>query len=297
MYPSKQVHHPRAFEKLWLPFVRVFQYFCVSHFSIYHSNDRIGRLVYFIVFCGLHACFITFTLKSVHLMAMTNFQENELMQYISFMSVAVNFIEHAVAHAEAFFAGNQEALIYEKFEKITKIFANELNYVVDFDTLRRNNIRKTIQFHIFSVLFSFGLSFFSLPTNELSIFFFLLNRAFAATIIRVRRCQISIVVNLLTAVLKDLQILLEAQQRKSHGNIDGQPQPLFISCRRIRYLRDVYSDAWHIKNLMSDCFGWSFVTFLMKFSFDLINSCYWAYVTVKTYKNLTKILRKHCFYL
>lgn len=145
-------------------------------------------------------------------------------------------------------------------------------------------------FFIFSSIMSFSYSFFSLPTNEFDMFVYLLNRILSITIIRVRRCQISFHINALSHILLDLQVLLKRQQKNYRPN--SSAATILNSSENIRYLRDIYSNVWLLRNLISNCFGWSFIALLMEFSFDLINSSYWAYMNIKIYESSNMIIRK-----
>ncbi|XP_055303407.1 uncharacterized protein LOC129569037 isoform X2 [Sitodiplosis mosellana] len=83
----------------------------------------------------------------------------------------------------------------------------------------------------------------------------------------------------------DLQIQLKQLQENYHRN----PNNKHIK-ENIIHLRDIYSKVWLIKNRFSSCFGWSFITFAMDYCFDFINSSYWGYVTIKTYKSTLKTI-------
>lgn len=60
----------------------------------------------------------------------------------------------------------------------------------------------------------------------------------------------------------------------------------------IQHLRDIYSNAWLIKNLISNCFGWSLLSLLVEFTTELINFCYWTYINSVLIKSIEQILRK-----
>lgn len=300
---------PGAFERFWTPFIRffqvdynetpgtiysfcnfihIFQVFCVSHYSIYHRHGRIYRFLYHIAFFAMHAFIMIYTLRTIHHLASTDFKEIPLMNYVSFMSITGDFVEHAMAHIEPLFTRKQEEEMYRRFEEINTIFATKLNHIVDFEVLRKKQMY-TIGFFIASTIQAFGLSFFSLPTGSFNIFFYLLCRAAAVTIIRVRRCQASIIINLLSNILMDVQILLKQLQENYGPNCDRHMSENII------HLRDIYSNVWLLKNSFSCCFGWSFFTFVMDYCFDFINSSYWAYITIKTYKSKIKTIRKNAF--
>lgn len=289
MYPSQRAHNPLAFEIFWRPFVRVFQLFGVSHYSIYRSNYNVTGLLYFIGFSTLHILILVFSLKDVHYLGSSKYKQSPLMYYVSFMSISIDFIEHSVAHLEPFFARKHEEEIYRRLNVINEIFAKKLNYIINFDAVRRKHYRDTITFFVISAIVASGLSFFSLPNDGYSTTMFLLSRIGVVTIIRVRRCQASLIINYISNILMDVQILLKRQQEKHSSNSNA----VASDCsERILHIRDVYSNVWLIKNLISSCFGWSFITFLMDFCFDFINSSYWAYIVIKSYKSKKKLLRK-----
>lgn len=285
MYSTKNIHTPGAFEKFWKPFVRVFQVFCVSHYSVYHSNQHVGRLIYHILFFAMHFFTMVYTLKATHHLANPNYKEIPLMSVVSYLSISGDLMEHCVAHLEPLFTRRQEEEMYRLFEEIHTIFATKLNHFVDFDVLRKQQ-NHTIGFFIFSAVQAFGLSFFTLPECAYGIFLYLLARAIGTIIIRVRRIQSSIVINLLSNVLKDVRMLLEQSQENYGQNSNREKR------ENIVHLRDIYSKSWLIKNRISCCFGWSFITFIMDYCFDFINSSYWAYIIIKTYKSRMKTIRK-----
>lgn len=292
MYPSQKAYNPRSFQSFWKPFVRVFQVLCVSHYSLFHSNKRIGRFLYFIGASGLHISLMIYILKfgpRVHFIADKNFKESPLMYYVSFMSVIANLVSHTVAHLEPLFTKKQEEEIYQRLNEINEIFATKLNYVTDFDVIRRKFIQKTVSLFVFASVLSFGYSLFYLPSDTFGICYFLLSRIISVLMIRGRRCQIAFHVNTLTNILRDLQLLLKWQQENYRTNSNGFA---LVWRENIRYIRDIYSNVWLIKNLLSSCFGWSFIALLVEFSFELINSSYWAYVNIKVYKSTHKIIRK-----
>lgn len=293
MHPSNKVYNPKAFELFWRPFVRYFQAFGVSHFSIFYSNVRIHCVLNFIGISVFQISLLTYILINgprVHFIGNANFKESPLMNYVSFMSIGGNFLTHLTAHLEPLFTQKHEIELYRRLNEINEIFALKLSYVTDFDAIRKKFIRKTISFFVFASTLSFGYSMFFLPTDQKGMTIFLVCRLLSVTVIRSRRCQIAFHVNNLTIILNDLGALLKRQQQTySHNSSES-----VNSRENIRYLRDIYSNAWLVKKLLSQTFGWSFITFLLEFSFELINSAYWAYVNIKLYSSISKIIRK-CF--
>lgn len=295
MHPSKKVYCVAAFQRFWRPFVRVFQALGVSHYSIFYSNVRVYGVLNFIGISVMQISLLMYVLINgprVHYIGNENFKESPLMNYVSFMSIGGNFLTHLIAHLEPLFTQKHEVELYRRLNEINEIFASKLNYVTDFDAIRKNFIRKTISFFVFASTLSFGYSMFFLPTDAKGMTIFLICRFLSVTVIRSRRCQIAFHVNNLTNILNDLAVLLKRQQETYRHSLSDSDS----SRENIRYLRDIYSNAWLVKNLLSNCFGWSFITFLLEFSFELINSAYWAYVNIKLYNSVGKIVRK-CFIL
>lgn len=281
MVSSKKHRNFQSFESFWKPYVRVYQVFCVSHYSIYHSNPRIGRFIYYLLFFVMHSLFMVYTLITIYYLGSSRYKATPLMSIVSFISITGDFVEHAVAHLEPLFTRKQEEEIYRQFQEINTIFATKLNHFVDFEALRKKQ-NYTIGFFILSAIQAFGLSYFTLPTGAFNITLYSFCRAASIVIIRVRRFQSAIIINLLCNILMDVKTLLKQLQENHRHN----------SCENIRYLRDIYSRAYLIKKLLSGCFGWSFITFLMDYCFDFVNSSYWAYITVNFFESPVKILRK-----
>lgn len=208
---------------------------------------------------------------------------------MNFASVTGSFVAHIVAHVEPLFTRKDENEIYQKFYDINEIFATKLNYVTDFSIIRKKFIWHTMIFFICSANVAFAYSIISLPTNEFDRIVFLVNRILACGIIRTRRCQLSFHINALSNILLDLEILLKRQQKNYRPN---STDLIPTSSENIRYLRDIYSNVWVLRNLISNCFGWSFIAFLVEYSLDLINSTYWTYMNIKVYESPNMVIRK-----
>lgn len=292
MYPSQRSYNPRAVKRFWQPFIRCFQFFCISHYSTFYATNHIDRMIYYIVFSALHIALMFYTLFNglhIHLRPSDKYKSSPLMFYVNFASVTGSFITHIVAHSEPLFTRKDEEEIYRKLSEINDIFATKLNYVTDFKIIRKKFLCHTMVFFLFSASLSFAYSFFSLPSNGFNMIVFLVNRVLSIVIIRTRRCQMTFLINTMSNILADLQILLKRQQKNYRPN---STESMVYSCENIRYLRDIYSNVWLLKNLISNCFGFSFISLLMEFSFDLINSSYWAYMNIKIFESSNLIIRK-----
>lgn len=291
MYPSSKGYDRRASDSFWRQFVIVCQVFCVAHYSIFRPNTwHVVRMLYFVAITTLHVVTMIYNFDSIHIVDNINYKRSVVINYVSLLGVTGNFIAHLVANFEPFFSQSDEEKLYKKLREINEIFATKLNYVVDFNALRRTFFLHTVIFFIFSASFSFSFCLFTLPSDNKLIF--LTFRMIYVLIIRIRRCQMAMHVNHLTNILMDLQVLLKHQQESYHLE-----QRSFESREKIRYLRYVYTNAWMITKSISDCFGWSFVCFLIEYSVDLINFCFWAYINVRSNGCILKTIRMSLFFL
>lgn len=132
MYPSTKPFDLNAVYSFWQPFVRVFQMFAVSHYSLFRPNVRIGHLIYHLSFSCAHLSLMTYTLKHVphlHIIEDEQYKEYPLMYYVSLMSVLANFATHAVANLEPLLSKIDEEQIYQRLTIINEAFA-KLNLFV-----------------------------------------------------------------------------------------------------------------------------------------------------------------------
>lgn len=226
-----------------------------------------------------------YTLKTIYDLGIDKYKDMPIMALVSYISISGDLVEHVVANIEPLFSKRQEEQMYRLFEEINTIFETKLKHIVDFDALRKEQ-NYTIGFFALSALQAFGLSFFTCPKGALNASIYLLFRTVTIIIIRVRRFQSCIIINLLSNILKDMQRLLKQSQENYVENSNRN------MTKNIVYLRDIYSKAWLIKKSISCCFGFSFITFLMDYCFDFINSSYWAYVTINRYETKIRIMRK-----
>lgn len=296
--PQNNLRLSSGCETFWRPFTRVFQVMCVSHYSVYRSNLRdsfwksLLFLLYFLVFASVHVTFLTLTLiKGIHEGRDQQFmkhRESPLMFYINCLSIFGTFTTHATTHLETLLNGRRENEIHQKLKKINDIFATKLNYIIDHRARRLKCVRKTVSVFIFAWILSAGSSLVTLPISNHDKYFNQPLLIFTVAIIRCRGCHIALHLDTIADILKDLQFLLRRQQIKSHQKSDKG-----YKRENIRYLREIYSNVWLIKTMMSDCFGWSLITFLVEFSIEVINSSYWFYINLNLYGSNSLNIRKY----
>lgn len=292
MYPSNKEYNPNDFKLFLKPFIRVFQLFCVSHYSIFHPDLYKNRmklikiLIYFILFSFLHIasiCFvIIYSFDNRNIMN-KEYKESPMMYYVKIMSLVIGTITHAVIHFEALFKGKCEKELLSNFFEIHSIFATKLNYTVDYNILRKKCIHQVSNVFILSIVL-LGTSWYFYTMGEfLEKSFLVLLAGLAHIILRLRYYQIAVVLTLLKDCLADLDILLKRFQI-----IQQQQQ----NSANIRYFRKIYSNAWTIQNLISECYGWSLIAMLTQFTLDSINTSYWIFINLKYYGAQNFTIRK-----
>lgn len=310
MSQSTSIRISREFEAFWKPFTRAFQALCVSHYSIFRPNLRENRFkswlffVYFFTIFSLHMNLIILTTRRAlrcedeipeaeRLLRWAKHRESALMYYVNALSILGGFATHIASHMEVLFSGKREEEIYEKLQIIDNIFVTKLNHVIDYKTRRANYIKETILTFVLVTISAIASSFISLPDLYHDKYFMQPILIFPMIINRFRWCYIALFLNNIGDILNDLQILLKQQQIHSCDDSSTQSNNKYAR-ENIRYFREIYSYIWYTITLMSDCFGWSFIFFLVEFTFEFINASYWLYINLTVYGSIDLNIRK-CF--
>lgn len=278
-------YDPQTFDSFWKPFIRVFQAFCMSHYSIFHTRNHYGRLVYFIIFSIFDNFINSYSLVQIFHLDKSLYQKCWLMYFVSFMSIGSHIVMHVIFHLEALCTLQQQEEMCQKIRDIDKIFTTKLNYQTDFDAIRRNFAR-TAGFFVFTATFLIVGAFQSHPTDS-SMLTFVLCRFLVVSANFIKKYQIAIHMKMLTNILMDLKIVLAEQQQDHRLNLHGSTLR-----ENIQSLREVYCNAWLIAKLLNGCFGWTLVFYLTESTIDLINSSYQYYLNVKVYKSTYNVIRE-----
>lgn len=293
------------FEAFWKPFTRTFQAICVSHYSVFrphlHNNwlKTLPFQIYFVAFACAHLIFVFWNTEkghhsdSKHLN--TQYKESPLMYYVNALDVFVSFVTHIVIHLEYVFGGNQENEICQRMQMIGEMFAKNLNYPINYRAWRARNIRAVGVFILVFLLTS-ATSLSELPDFYSDKFFMNPLMIIGTIMNRARWCQIALFLNILADTLHHLQIALKQHQTRN-GRISARQRGIDSSfeCTKICEFRDVYSNCWYMVTLMSDCFGWSLIAFLVKVTLEPINGAYWFYVNWHTFKSKQLYFRMEYF--
>lgn len=290
-----------GFEQFWKPYTRVFQILCISHYSVFRPNLRkyelksILLLAYFIVIASSVMFITVVTTRTgsfsredyVFANDETKFKGSPLMYYINALSIFGSIAIHSAVYLETFFGGKPENEICEKFKLIDDVFTTKLNHTVNY---KARNTKYIYFIGIFSlaIALSIACSFSRLPNIYNDKYFMTPLMLIGVLISRIRWLQIALFLNIIADTLDDLQALLKQQQMQSCEESDGSS----FNPERIRYIREIYSNVWFVATLMSDCFGWTLITFLIKITLESINGSYWIYINWKLFGSSGLYMRK-----
>lgn len=301
MDSSKGWAVPNEFEHFWRPFIRVFQVFCVSNYSIspLHIRNRFLKfipLAYFMLFSSLHILPVLFAitkgLQSNEQHGL-KYKENTLVYYVNFLSVVSTVVTHMTVHLEPLFAFEGEEELYEKFKKIDTVLVSKLGFVTNYKTRRTIYIRKTVGTIIMSVVLIVASTVSDTSDSNSDIKARLFNPVLIITIVitRSRWCYTALYLNMLADTLKDLHILLKQHQlqsfKKSKNHLEKSK-----TREKIRFLREIYTKTSRVATLVGEAFGWSLIALLIEVTFKAINACYWLYINQRFYGSYRLSFRK-----
>lgn len=307
MNSSTRIMALNNFNAFWKPFIRVFQALAVSHHSIFRPNlrnhllRRFSFLCYFLLISSIHVILVASTLnrglqREQNLIGnrKPKHRESNLMYYINSMALIVYFATNITTHLETLFCWKQEQEIFRRLETINEIFATKLHHMIDFKARRTTYVRQIVCAFILSSILSSASAFSTLPETHHYKYFMSPVLIIAAILNRTRWCYVTIVLKALGDILNDLQDLLRQHQLHSCDESSNHPES-HHSRENIRYYREIYSHIWMTAASISDCYGFTIITFLTKFTFESINTAYWLYINWMVYKSIELNIRKYEF--
>lgn len=290
-----------GFHNFWQPFIRVFQALCISHYSVFRHNDSKSKifLAYFVVItlCNMVALVVSirggrFNREDfVFVDGETKFKGSPLMYYINALSIFSSLVIHSTIALEVIFVGKQENEICEKLKLIDDIFSTKLSHMVNYKIFRIRYF-KIVGIFVIAIILAISCAFSPLPEVYYDKFFMTPLMLIGVIISRARWCQIALYLNIIADTLDELQHLLKRQQIQSYQQTNEETRGTFDP-ERLRYIREIYSDMWFIVSLMSDCFGWTLLTFLIKITLESINGSYWIYINWNLYGSTALYARKN----
>lgn len=304
MNPSIDIVLSNEFEAFWWPFIRVIQLCCASNYKIFRSTNRKSSLksflllVYFLLFTAINMSLVTIaTARGLQCEEIRNntykpqHKESTLMYYINSLTVLGNFIAHSTVHLEALLCGTREKELFQKLNVIDGIFSTKLNHQLNYKAKCTRYMRKIVSAFAVSCILCTASSFSALPEQQHDKYFMQPILILGCVTNRIRWCYIALILSSMADTLNDLQILLRHHQIKSQNQSDQHPENSKVY-DRICYIREIYSNTWNAITLFSDCFGWTFITFLLSLALQLINASYWLYINMSVYKSMDVNIRK-----
>lgn len=297
------------FEAFWRPFIRVVQLCCVSNLNIFRSKHRKSSvksfilLAYFSIYIVINMSLVTLaTVRGLQCEGKLNnthkpqHKESALMYYINSLTVLGFFITNLTVHLEAVLCGKRENELFQQLKMVDGIFSNKLNHKLDYKVKRTKFIRKIVSAFVLSCILCTASSFSTLPEQHHDKYFMQPILILGCVTIRIRWCYIALVLSSVAETLNDLQILLRQHQIKNRKDSEKHPENRDVN-DKIRYFREIYSMIWCIIRLLSDCYGWTFITFLLSSTLQSINASYWLYINMSIYKSMDVNIRKILIYI
>lgn len=284
MFPTKRIFNAANFAAFWTPFIRISQYCCVSHFSLFRSDARyVANVVYFVLFSLIHGFGIAYA--SIGFLRGRNIPHNQhkespSMYYVKTACALLGPLIHSIVHIEALLKGDDERQLYQHFSDIHRIFATKLRYSVDYKRLQTRYRKISAIFLVAMVITC--ISFYCMEVMAAPHL-----RAWLVVcyfITRVREYQIALVLTALRDTLLDLGVLLRRHQLE-HDRTQRHPE-------NIQHFRKIYSLAWSVRCCISKCYGWTMVAFLAQFTLDLIQSAYWMFINMKYFDSRNFTIRE-----
>lgn len=292
------------FEAFWRPFIRVVQLCCASNYKIFHLKYRKNSSKYFIMM-AYFAFYIVINMSLVSLATVRGLQcepisnntykpqhkESALMYYVNSLTALGNFITHLTVHSEAVLCGEREMELFEKIKIVDTILTNRLKHQLNYKDRRRQFLRKIVSAFMVSCILCTASSFSTLPEQHHDKYFMQPILILGCVTNRIRWCYVAIVSSCVAETLNDLQILLRQNQIKNRKESKNGIENSDVY-DKIRYIREIYSTIWCIIALLSDCYGWTLITFLLSSTLQSINASYWLYINMSIYKSMDVNLRK-----
>lgn len=284
MHRPKNSPHELDFLHFWKPFVRTFQFLCISYYGIFRpelKNQRFKLFCHrlFFILIGvlqLAATYIYFEKAlTMKMHAMNKYNVSRIFLYVNVGTRISQFLSQIVIPLETFLKRHAEHELFETFRRIDDIFKNNLKYSIDYRAYRRRQLTQTCLYYIIMISLMVGSSFISGPASSSSInvvhsLLFLYLLAFW----RIRIFQVALYINALNDLLADLKFVMRRQQQRVKYNAAGW--------KDIQYSRRIYSEFSMVRTLIGDCFGYSLILCVVDSSVKVINSVYWFYVNFET---------------
>lgn len=289
----KNTPHELDFIHFWKPFVRVFQFLCISHHGLFRPElkDQPIKLmlhrIFFLLYVALQLfcayLYLQLRLK-LRMWAMERANVSPIFIYTNAGIKIIQTVFFLAIPCETFFNRRTEQKLFETFQCVDDIFQKKLNYSIDYGLHWRRQWGKYLLF-IAGITSAFISSLSANVTlDQHGIFLGIVVFAYIFAVTRLRVFQIVFIINALYDLLVELKIMMRRQQHRVKYNA--------AHWKDIQYARNIYSKIWLLKTLIGQCFGYSMVLFVIDSAVKIIDTAYWFYLNVESIKSMNFTIRK-----
>lgn len=284
------------FIHFWKPYVRFFQFLCISHHGIFRPDLKDQRIklislrIFSIVNVSIQivvsAYFFVCMGTERKLRVVDKFNVSPLFIYVNVGTRFCQLLSFLVIPVEMFFHSHVEHKIFETLQSIDDIF-QKMNFSIDYGIHRRQQMRKTwLLFTVITIamIFAYVVNF---AIDTLLDLFGILLYSYIFIVWRMRVFQILFFINAVFDLLgePELKVVMRRQQHRLKYNS--------AHWKDIQYARKIYSKIWFLKTLISDCFGYSMVLIIVDSAVKIINTGYWFYMDEGSLETITLFSRQY----
>lgn len=273
------------FVHFWNPFVRFFQFVCISHYGILRPESKNCRIkltlhrIFFTlnVLIQLFSAYLFFQFGiKMRMRTMARYNGSPVFMYVSVATKLVEIMFFSVIPFETFHNRHIEQMFFETLRNIDDIF-RKLQHSIDYGMHRRRQIRKTWLFPLGIIMFIAADLPVNISVTKPDTFAAIIVVLYIFVVTRLRVFQIAFYSNALGDLLEELKILLRRQQHRIKYNS--------AQWTNIQSVRKIYSEIWFLKTLIGDCFGYSMILFVVDSAVKIINCAYWTYLNLEASKS------------
>lgn len=260
----------RDLTRFWAPVFILFHLFALIPCKL--TKSPIFLIIYNIFIPAMLLFVITYTWL-VQIPSTTIFN---LYAVMDISLIVVIQLAHLITICEIYISGSMQSEILPSMHRIFQMFAEQLNYPIDLELLRRFCARKCwIVFGTVGGLMLFGSSLY------FNVFWEYWGPTYYSWhLMSVRKIQVCFYVDLLTEILRCLRTVL-----KSVSDVESPCGRLMTILRSQR----VYMEIQRTSYMVSRVFAWSLIANLLQSVVDLMNNIYWLIINIFYTKSLLHV--------
>lgn len=250
----------KEFRKFFTIFLLLLQIFGMAPFIYPNKNTMLEvftKFYHFIIFIIL--------LVNIWLKLTVNLnQVDSINEMVDTFLLYMLFIAHLGTVLEGCITYRKHINFISRMYEIIWIFEYRLKFKINYVQLKKNVLWKLYGSFVVMIIF-YSIGVFVLE-NTLNFWGFTI---ISWILIRLRFLQLSATIDLLTAMLRNLVIILKDMP-------NGTGRNLLI--QKIVLVKNVYAKIYENVLLVNTVFGWSMCLIFIQIIFDLLSTLYWALV-------------------